>query len=189
MFRDQMAALAELNRAEQLMNQGKMTDAHQTIEGFLGKQFPDPRVPLIGKLLKVRFFAQMRAYQKALRLAEEVLKACQEQEFPLLTTDAHIAKAKSLNGLGQYDEVCHEIDRAEERLSTLSDKSSEALVMRKAAFANLRGAAYLELGRMNEALDNVSQSIAFCEQIGERRELMISFNIKGNIHGMHGELN
>ncbi|MFQ5979860.1 MAG: tetratricopeptide repeat protein [Candidatus Heimdallarchaeota archaeon] len=178
-----------LQRADQLVSQGKFEEALQTVEALASAEELSPEDRLAGQLLKSRIRTKQGDFEEALQLAQDVFTEIQGQEPSLQTVDAHIAIAEALECLGNFEESLEAISQGDQALAIASKESPAEIARRKGHLEYSKGRNYWKKGDLEPAMIALEQSLTLRKELGKKQEMAWSLHSIGNIYVAKGELN
>ncbi len=202
-----------LIQAEQLMKEGRFSEAYQIIKDFEENKWPTPIERLVCHQLRTTILNVLGEYEEALKLAERTIKEAKDLGESIQQFDASIAKAEALWRLGRLDESLEVLAQNEQllqiltregftkdgrskisviqkRLETLKSTRKEPLevVHRRATLIHHRGLVHSLKDNLNPALENLEQSLALFEELDSKQDVAIVLNSLGILYQRRGEL-
>ncbi|MFX0064681.1 MAG: tetratricopeptide repeat protein [Candidatus Hermodarchaeota archaeon] len=202
-----------LIQAEQLMNEGKLSEAYQIVKDFEEKKWPTPIERLICHHLRTTLLNALGEYEEALKLSERAIKEAKNLGESTQEFDVSIAKAEALWRLGRLDESLEVLTQSDQLLQNLTregfakagrgklsllQKPLETLkstrkepvevVHRRATLTHHRGLVQSLKGNLNSALENLEQSLALFEELDSKQDVAIVLNSLGILYQRRGEL-
>ncbi|MFX0066021.1 MAG: tetratricopeptide repeat protein [Candidatus Hermodarchaeota archaeon] len=182
-----MTVSETLQRATQLMYQGKMEDALDKVENLEKMSELAINDRLECQLLKSNIQMKMGHYDQAIDLAQAVFNESEQQKHWLNMIDALITRIEALWRIGKYSESFDLITQGEQLLSKISQASPLALKTRKAWLNYHKSVVYFNREEIELAYDYVQRSLALGKEFDNKRIIALSFNMLGNIFSSKNE--
>ncbi len=178
----------ELERAEQLVLEGKYNKALQVVGAIEKRKKLSNKEQLNCKILKSSILNKLGKYEKALGLAEVALKECRSRKNHLLGTDAVIEIAHSFWRLGEFDKSLRIISENDKFFTKIKQQKNSELKYKEAIVLRLQGVVYHSKGELNKAQKLYKRSLDMWEKIGDKKEISIVMNNLGVLFKTKGEL-
>lgn len=190
--------IKEFTQAEKLMIEGKFNEALKIVED-IEKREPLPVTELLTfRLLKSKILNKQGHYEKALKLAEQILQESQNLGQSLQEIDAIIEIATALDRLGRIDESLAVITQGEQTFQSLtqefSSKSAQKkqpvdFTKREASLLSCKAWVYIAKSDFDRALEFLQQSLALRKELGHKQDIATAFNNIGIIYWYKGDFN
>jgi len=129
----------ELIRAEKLIDDAKVNEAHELLNNFEKKEGLTLHEKVSSHLLRADLLFQQGQYRECLTLSEETYKLSLKLGKNIHSVDCLILMARSLWWLGKADEILDLITQAEELLKNILHILSLSRMKREAYFLYLKG--------------------------------------------------
>jgi len=157
----------ELIRAEKLIDDAKVDEAHELLNNFERKEGLTLHDKILSHLLKCDLLYQQGHYKEVIILAQETYNISLRLGKNLQSVDCLIPMAESLVWLGNPDKIFDVIIQGEELLKNLTKVFSSEHMRREASIAGIKGSYYFRIQDSNLALKHLKQSL----KLGEKSEL------------------
>jgi len=160
----------ELLRAEKLIDDAKVHEAHELLNNFERKEGLTLHNKVASHLLSADLLFQQGRFEEALTLAEQTLKESVKLGKNLQSVDCFILMAHSLWWLGKSDKIFDVIIQGEELLKNLTQVSSSKRMKREAYLAFNKGIFYEYYTSERELASNCfKQSLDLAEKTDFKR--------------------
>ena len=170
----------ELSDVGQLIDKGKLEEALQKLNKLEEKEDLTSYDKISCHILKSSLKFELGNYKDALKFAEQACRESQELRDYLHLFDAYNVKTFVIHwGFGWTDKALDLIAKSEDLLKTLSQEPPIELKKREAFLAFNKGYAYLEKCDMTSAIENMKRSLKLREEIGNEKEIGLSFGQLG----------
>jgi tetratricopeptide (TPR) repeat protein len=157
----------ELLRAEKLIDDAKVNEAHELLNNFEKKEGLTLHDKVSSHLLRVDLLFQQGRFRKALTLAEQTSEESLKLGKNLQSVDCFFFMAYSLVRLGMLDEALDVIIQGEELLKNLTQALSSKRMEREASIALVKGYVYEHKVEIDLGLKYFKQ----CVELGEKTDL------------------
>ncbi|MFX1592008.1 MAG: tetratricopeptide repeat protein [Promethearchaeota archaeon] len=171
-----------LSNIELLKNKCRYKEALEELSKLEKNEDLTPNQNAYCWFLKGSILFESGDYRKALNFIEQVCQELQKLKSNLHLVDAYIIKAQILWRQGSPEEALDLIANSEDILKTISQEKPLELKKREAQLADIKGWIMMYEGELNKARENMEHSFKLREEVGDERELALSFHLKGNIY-------
>jgi tetratricopeptide (TPR) repeat protein len=176
------------SEVKELLSKGRFNEALQIVDTLEKNENLSDANQLRCQLFKSQILTRIGCFEEGLKIAEKVLKECQDQNLPILMMDASIATAEALESLGTPNEGLEIIATGSERLSAIGDQLSTGILQKKAALLHFKGCFYQQKGEFDDALKYFQESLALSNEIGSKGDISLAQNGIGITYWRKGEL-
>ncbi len=159
----------ELLRAEKLIDDAKVNEAHELLDNFERKEGLTLLNKVVSHLLRADLLFQQGRYRESISLAEQTYKESLGLGKNILSVDCFIHMAYSLWVLAKFDKFFDVIIQGEELLKNLTQVLSSTRMKREAYLAFLKGLFYGYTGEIDLALNYTKQSLELAEKTDFKR--------------------
>ena len=159
----------ELLRAEKLIDDAKVNEAHELLNNFEKKESLTLHDKVASHLLRANLLFQQGRYEESLTLAEQSYNESLGLEKNILSVDCFINMAESLFWLRKLDRIFDVIIQGEELLKNLTQVLSSKRMKREAYLAYLKGLFYFYTGKIDLSLKCVKRSLDLAEKTDFKR--------------------
>ncbi|MFW9971045.1 MAG: tetratricopeptide repeat protein [Candidatus Odinarchaeota archaeon] len=132
--------------------------------------------------LKSSLLFELGNYNKALEFIDKVSPQSQKLKPNIHLIDALITKSQILWRKGNLKEILELIANIEELLKKISDENPTEIMKRWGLLSDIKGWIYIYEGDINNARKNMENSLKLREEVGDGREIALSYYLKGNIY-------
>jgi hypothetical protein len=122
------------SEVKELVSKGRFNEALQNIKAFQKNENLSGADQLRWQVFKSQILSRIGRFEEGLKIAEKVLKECQDQNLTLLMVDASIATVEALESLGTSSKGLKIIATGSERLSAIGDEHPAAINQKKVNF-------------------------------------------------------
>jgi tetratricopeptide (TPR) repeat protein len=166
----------ELIRAENLIDDAKVNEAHELLDNFERKKGITLRDKVSCRLLNGELLIQQGKYIEVIKLAEEIYNESLDLGKDYLSVDALLLMAIALMFLNRTDKALEFIRQGEDILSTLSIEHLKEYKQREAHITLLKGQLYGIKGKIEKSLKFLEQSLKLSEELGVKHEIAQSLS-------------
>ncbi len=159
----------ELLRAEKLIDDAKVKEAHELLNNFERKEGLTLHDKIASHLLKCDLLYQQGRYKEVLTHAEEIYDMSLGLGKNLQSVDCFIHMAESLLWLKKPDKALDVIIQGEELLKNLTQQSSSEYMKREASIAKIKGKYYYRKLDIDLSLKYLKQSLELGEKTDFKR--------------------
>jgi len=167
----------ELIRAQQLIDDAKVNEAHDLLNNFEKKEGLTLHDKVLSHLLRTVLLLQQGRHKEVLMLAEETYDMSLGLGKNLISVDALRWMAGSLIWLNRWDKAFNIIKQGEELLKTLPQELPAEYKQREASIALVKGFFYLNKGDADRALEHLEHTLALQEELGIKHEIALSLSL------------
>jgi len=152
MLEENIMANDRLQRAKELLNQGKYDEALEAVEIVERKKELEDEELLAAALLKGDIYFHQGFIEKSLKLSEHVKKESQALDKQLLVVDACITVVRALVKQEKYNESLQVIEEGESLLTALTGEPFVTCGKRKAALLFWKGISSQQRDNFDKAV-------------------------------------
>lgn len=167
-----------IRQAEHLFWHGKFQEALKHLDQLETQEDVSQLAQLQSQLLKCRILAQLDI-KKAQDVANQLVKASQDLNQPLIGVDALSVMAEAWLELWKSETCLHLIDQGKTMLASLTSAKSSDLIGREATLLALEGGIYAYTGPIERAIECLQQSLILREEWGKPQEIAHSLYYLG----------
>jgi len=180
----------ELIRAQQLIDDAKVNEAHDLLNNFEKKEGLTLHDKVYSHLLRADLLFQQGRHKEVVTLAEETYDMSLGLGKNLLSVDALMWMAVALIFLNRMDKAYDIIKQGEELLNALPQEVPADYKQREAFVALGKGRFYQRKGDGDKALEHFEHSLTLREEWGIKHEIAESLGWMAHILSVFkGELN
>jgi len=169
----------ELIRAEKLIDDAKVNEAHELLNNFERKEGLTLHDKVSSHLLRADLLFQQGRYKEVLTLAEQTYDMSLGLGKNLQTVDCFILMAKSLLHLRKHDKIFDVIIQGEELLKNITQVLSSKRMKREASIALIKGYFYEDTLEIDLALKYLKQSLELAEKTDFKKLIAIVLRVLG----------
>ncbi|MFX0018546.1 MAG: tetratricopeptide repeat protein [Promethearchaeota archaeon] len=172
----------ELIQAKKSIDEYKLDEADQLIKHFEEKGVHTPYDVVLCHSLKCELLFWQGLFEDTVKLAEQTYKESLGLGKNILSVDILLTMAWTLlmQGQGQTEKAQDIINQGEEMLKALTLESVEEYKQRKANIAHLKGWAYEQNSKADEAIKQFEVSISLGKELDAKKE--IAYSLVGLAH-------
>ena len=134
---------------------------------------------IILELYKGQLFNETYREKEALKVIEELISIINEIDFPILTVDIKLEKAKALSKIRDFDRSLELISEIDKNLESLSDKESNEIKKRISQSMFHKAYNYHWKFETEKSIENIDKSIELYSEIDYTQGLAWSLLFKG----------
>jgi tetratricopeptide (TPR) repeat protein len=132
--------------------------------------------------LKSSLFFELGNYRKTLGFIDRILQEILELKYNLPLIDIFTIKSQILWRQGKLKEALALIASSEDLLKSIHHENQMEVNKRAARLADIKGWIYIYEGDINKATENMEYNLKLREEVGDGREIALSYYLKGNIY-------
>lgn len=178
--------MASFNQIEQLVYQGKFSEALEEVEDLELKSEGQKNERLQCQILKSLILTRKGDPDSGLLLINQVFQEIKQLNNSIMEVDAYLSKVTALYELGELDECLKEIELAEKRLSTI--KNQIKTTQQRSAILHFKGKILRKKGDLGRALEYLQESLSIRQELDHSYEIADILNTIGIVYSSRGEL-
>jgi len=171
----------KLSQVELLFDNGQFTEAIESLESIPISDCEEIFEKTTYLLLKCKLQNQLRNYEVALKIAQELSKKIPELGTSQLILEISIALATSFWRLTRYDDALEVVHNAKRMLDSIEKTPIESFNQNKALLYHLAGTTHWSKGEFDIALDYLENSLKLRKKLGNKQDIASSLNNIGLI--------
>jgi tetratricopeptide (TPR) repeat protein len=160
-----------LQRAKELLNQGKFDEALEAVEIVEREMELKDEELLAAALLKGDIYFHQGFIEKSLKISKHVKKESQVLDKQLLVVDACITVVRALVKQEKYNESLQVIEEGERLLTALTGEPLVIHGKRKAALLFWKGISAQQRDNFDTAVEYLEKSLALHEELDNKYEI------------------
>ncbi|MFW9971046.1 MAG: tetratricopeptide repeat protein [Candidatus Odinarchaeota archaeon] len=157
-------------------------EALQELENIEKNEDLRPYEQISCYVFKSSLFFELGNYGKVLNFLDQKFQEIQELNYNLHLIDIYTIKSQILWRQGKLKEALNLIASCEEILKSIHNENPIELNKRAARLADIKSWIYIYEGDINKATENMEYNLKLREEIGDGREIALSYYLKGNIY-------
>ncbi|MFX0024393.1 MAG: hypothetical protein ACFE9S_18890 [Candidatus Hermodarchaeota archaeon] len=182
----QYSRIRDLSNIELLKDKCRYEEALQELEYIEESNDLSTYERISCTVLKCSLFFEIGNYRKALNIIDQISQEIKELKYNLHLIDIFTIKSYILWRQGKQFDALNLIVNGEELLKSIHHENPAELNKRAARLADIRGWINIYEGDINKATENMEYSFELREEVGDQREIALSYYLKGNIYFYYG---
>jgi tetratricopeptide (TPR) repeat protein len=178
----QYSRIRDLSNIELLKYKCRYEEALQELKNIKESEDLSTYERITCTVLSCSLFFEIGNYRKALNIIDQVSQEIKELNYNLHLIDIFTIKSQILWRQGKPDDALNLIATGKELLKSIHPENPAEVNKRAARLADIKGWIYIYEGDINKAKENMVYSFELREDVGDQRELALSYYLKGNIY-------
>lgn len=177
----------ELYNAKELIENGKFSEAYQTLKDFKNKKDITCYEQISYFILMGILSDKLKDKDKLVDYAEKAFQASQGKEDSLQIVDVNIVKSMALFAGYKFEEALELTLKGEKILNSLNLESSKEVIKRQAEISYRRANIYFMKREFDKALEFAEQTLLFNKELNIKLGIVESLDVIKNIYYYLGE--
>jgi tetratricopeptide (TPR) repeat protein len=174
--------IRDFSHIELLTDKCQYKEALQELENIEKSEILSPYEQISCYVLKSSLLFELGNYRKALNFIDQLIQEIQEPKYNLHLIDIFTIKSQILWRQGKSKDSLNLIVNSEALLKSIHHEIPMELNKRAARLADIKGWIYIYEGDINKATENMELSFKLREEVEDKREIALSYYLKGNIY-------